>query len=700
MAESRREQSHVYLRATRMDDDTRHNVHFEDLLKTIQTQLTSLNEEVQVLKKQKGNSYFPGRRSHNPKRFNNARRDSTKQGRSRDDIICFNCNKKGQIAKNCGVGPRPKPKEEDGKAHLNTSCASKNGKNMNGAVGVNRLAAESGMFVKAKVTGLEVNLLVDTGATVTLISRKLYERMKDPVKTQMNRDIYSAGGEKLNIFGKTVVDVEIGKWLASSVAVIADISIDGILGLDFQKSQYCVIDVGRGIMKMKGFDIQLSFEGNIGCYNVTVAETVTLPPRTENIVRGKVKDKCCSLNGASLVEPNTTIKDADTILLGRSLVENVEAIPLRIMNVTNTPKVIQEGTVIGSISTVDEVFSTSAEATDMTEEMPDHMRGLYEDTTKNLTRDQSKKVEKLLLKYASVFAKSDFDLGRTNIIKHIIETQDARPHREPPRRVPFHQQSDMDKAIDNMLAKDVIEPSTSLWSDGMVERFNRTLEIMLSNYVKENHRDWDRQLPYIMMAYRSAEHETTSFTPNMLMLGRETTMPLDLVYEMPSSIKTISPNRWVWELQERLEQAHDLVRKYSKGSILRQKMYHDRKVAWERFEIGDQVYVYFPVKKVGCSPKLTSFWRGPFEVKRKVSEVLYEINCGRDDTNSVIHCDRVRKKVEQRLSWETEDHDRRESDNEDVVIDNDDDYEDMTQEYSRPRREIKRPARFDDYICE
>ena len=45
------------------------------------------------------------------------------------------------------------------------------------------------------------------------------------------------------------------------------------------------------------------------------------------------------------------------------------------MNVTNTPKVIQEGTVIGSISTVDEVFSTSAEATDMTEEMPDHMRG-------------------------------------------------------------------------------------------------------------------------------------------------------------------------------------------------------------------------------------------------------------------------------------------------------------------------------------
>ena len=236
-------------------------------------------------------------------------------------------------------------------------------------------------------------------------------------------------------------------------------------------------------------------------------------------------------------------------------------------------------------------------------------------------------------------------------------------------------------------------------SDGMVERFNRTLEAMLSNYVKENHKDWDRQLPYIMMAYRSAEHETTGFTPNMLMLGRETTVPLDLVYEMPSSMKTIPSNRWVWELQERLGQAHDLVRKYAEGNIIRQKAYHDRKVSWERFEIGDKVYVYFPLKKVGCSPKLTSFWRGPFEVKKKVSEVLYEINCGRNGTNSVIHCDRIRKKVEQRLSWEAEDNDRTESDDQDVVMTDDDVRDDITQQCSRPRREIKRPARFDDYEC-
>ncbi|XP_053384104.1 uncharacterized protein LOC128550072 [Mercenaria mercenaria] len=53
------------------------------------------------------------------------------------------------------------------------------------------------------------------------------------------------------------------------------------------------------------------------------------------------------------------------------------------------------------------------------------------------------------------------------------------------------------------------------------------------------------------MAYRSAEHETTGMSPNMLMLGREVSTPLDLIFEMPSGIKPIPDHEWVWELRER-----------------------------------------------------------------------------------------------------------------------------------------------------
>ena len=97
----------------------------------------------------------------------------------------------------------------------------------------------------------------------------------------------------------------------------------------------------------------------------------------------------------------------------------------------------------------------------------------------------------------------------------------------------------------------------------MVERFNRTLCAMLSAFVNENHRDWDDQLPFVMMAYRSSEHETTGVTPNLMMLGRETTIPLDLAYDMPTHAKCTPPNEWVWQLQEKLETAHAFVRTYT-----------------------------------------------------------------------------------------------------------------------------------------
>ena len=48
---------------------------------------------------------------------------------------------------------------------------------------------------------------------------------------------------------------------------------------------------------------------------------------------------------------------------------------------------------------------------------------------------------------------------------------------------------------------------------------------MLTAYVSTNHKDWDDQLPFVMMAYRSSDHETTGMSPNMLMFGREFSTP-------------------------------------------------------------------------------------------------------------------------------------------------------------------------------
>ena len=71
---------------------------------------------------------------------------------------------------------------------------------------------------------------------------------------------------------------------------------------------------------------------------------------------------------------------------------------------------------------------------------------------------------------------------------------------------------------------------------------------MLRAYVGDHQRDWDTHLPYLMMAYRSAEHETTGCTTNALMLGREVATPIDIMYQMPSGLGQVPQNRWAWEL--------------------------------------------------------------------------------------------------------------------------------------------------------
>ncbi|CAC5375779.1 unnamed protein product [Mytilus coruscus] len=137
-------------------------------------------------------------------------------------------------------------------------------------------------------------------------------------------------------------------------------------------------------------------------------------------------------------------------------------------------------------------------------------------------------------------------------------------------------------------------------SDGMVERFNKTLATMLSSFVEQNQRNWDEYIPFVMMAYRASEHETTGQTPNSLMLGRELSTPLDIMYEMPPSVKDIPAHKWPWELKGKLENSN-------------------------------------------------SFVRGPFKILDKYGDLTYKVDCGQRGKPQVIHVDRLKKKNKQPL---------------------------------------------------
>ena len=55
--------------------------------------------------------------------------------------------------------------------------------------------------------------------------------------------------------------------------------------------------------------------------------------------------------------------------------------------------------------------------------------------------------------------------------------------------------------------------------DGLVERFNRSLLQMLRAYVQQ-HNDWEKYLPFVLCAYRTAAHSSTGVSFFELMFGR------------------------------------------------------------------------------------------------------------------------------------------------------------------------------------
>ena len=73
-----------------------------------------------------------------------------------------------------------------------------------------------------------------------------------------------------------------------------------------------------------------------------------------------------------------------------------------------------------------------------------------------------------MTKYQASFSKSDSDLGSTGIIKHKIPIGDAHPIKQPLCRLLEHLHEEVNTQIDDMLQKDVIQPSSSPWSSGIV----------------------------------------------------------------------------------------------------------------------------------------------------------------------------------------------------------------------------------------
>ena len=220
-----------------------------------------------------------------------------------------------------------------------------------------------------------------------------------------------------------------------------------------------------------------------------------------------------------------------------------------------------------------------------------------------------------LTKWPEVFAISD--QSAATIAKVLVEEIVSR------HGVPAEILSDRGRAFLSGLMKNVElllgfhKVNTTTYhpqTDGLVERFNRTLTTMLAKTVEKGGKDWDKHLPFVLFAYRACVQESTRESPFYLLYGRDPRLPTEKMLCPTQTRTVIDLKEYGRDLTEKMSQAWEFARESVKKAQKRQKVVYDRSTRHPKLLAGDRVFLLKPAEKTGEARKLSRPYHGPYRV--------------------------------------------------------------------------------------
>ena len=160
--------------------------------------------------------------------------------------------------------------------------------------------------------------------------------------------------------------------------------------------------------------------------------------------------------------------------------------------------------------------------------------------------------------------------------------------------------------------------------DDLVECFNQTLKAMLRKFTTADNHDWDKDLPYLLFAYREVPQASTGFAPFELLYGHNVWGPLDVFRDnwtakAPEQQTVVSH---LLDIRTRLADYHDLVETNLRMAQQDQKRWYDKTARQRKLNVGDNVLVLLP----NSTNKLLAQWEGPYPITKSLDPVNYEVN--------------------------------------------------------------------------
>ena len=147
-----------------------------------------------------------------------------------------------------------------------------------------------GVYIRGSIEGYPALLTTDTGASKTIISKKLYEAMKPEDRPPLGKSskLTGAGGTTINEVGKGTFKLQLGPAEMYVEAIVAEIDDDGLLGIDLlQNGENGPTDLlmSKGVLMIAGKEvpiIQIGLQNRIR--KVTAADHYVIPAQREAVI--------------------------------------------------------------------------------------------------------------------------------------------------------------------------------------------------------------------------------------------------------------------------------------------------------------------------------------------------------------------------------------------------------------------------------
>lgn len=304
-------------------------------------------------------------------------------------------------------------------------------------------------------------MLVDTGATKTIVRRGVARKRKmSPSRWRLR----TATGEAAKVHGEVDVRIQFGSTHVSHPALVADIEEDVILGMDIMDTYGFQLDLKRRVIHV-GAEELILHQRETAVAEVMIAEDVELPARCESIavarLNGSIQDGI-----PAMVEPRNHDQELGRgILVGKALIKSAASVPVRLININDHPVTLKKGTQVGTLEPITAVIhQVCAEEG----RKPDKLGQILAAVGPSLSQQERKKVRDLVNRYRSILGSTDGRPGRTSIVRHKIDTGEARPIRQAARRLPQVKKEEAERTLQEMVKDGVVEPSSSPWASPVV----------------------------------------------------------------------------------------------------------------------------------------------------------------------------------------------------------------------------------------